>query len=142
MSQAEIERAVCRATGESRHLVRSYGFSFVSEKSQLIGDPTLALDCPGCGMPLDASAQSTGLFKFIECPRCDAVFPCAVDEIYVVEGPTTELPVCVNCLSENNIWGECLERETDDDNLDQDEEPSPEVAEALAAAAGISSSAS
>jgi uncharacterized C2H2 Zn-finger protein len=92
MTRAEVERAVCRATGESRRLVRSYGFSLVEEDSQLIGDPSLTLDCPGCGALLDAAKASTG--RFIECPRCDAVYPYALDEIYVLEGSKTVLPAC------------------------------------------------
>jgi hypothetical protein len=94
MTRAEVERAVCRTTGESRRLVRSYGFSLVEEDSQLSNDPSLTLDCPGCGAPLDAANASTGILKFIECPRCDAVYPFALDEIYVLEGSKTVLPAC------------------------------------------------
>jgi len=94
MTRAEIERAVCRATGESRRLVRSYGFSLVDEEPQLICNPSLTLDCPGCGAPLEAANASTGILKFIECPRCDAVYPFAIDEIYVLESSKTVLPAC------------------------------------------------
>ncbi len=94
MARGEVERAGCRATGESRRLVRSYGFNLVEEDSQLFGDPSLTLDCPGCGAPLDASNASTGILKFIECHRCDAVYPFALDESYVLEGSKTVLPAC------------------------------------------------
>jgi uncharacterized C2H2 Zn-finger protein len=93
MTRSEVERAVCRATGESRHLVRSYGFSLIDPESGSIGDPSLMLDCPGCGAPLDACFAS-GPLKFVECPRCDAVYPFSVDEIYVTENSKTALPAC------------------------------------------------
>jgi hypothetical protein len=94
MTRAEVESAVCRATGENRRLVRSYGFSLVEEEPQLISSPSLTIDCPGCGASLEASNISTGSLKFIECPRCDAVYPFAIDEIYVLEGSTTAQPAC------------------------------------------------
>jgi len=86
MTRSEIERAVSRATGETRRTIRSYGFSLISDEAVCPDDPLLVLDCPGCGASLDAANASTGVFKFVECPRCDAVYPFAVDEIYVVEG--------------------------------------------------------
>ena len=95
MTRSEIERAVSRATGETRRTIRSYGFSLLNEEAvEAPSDPLLVLDCPGCGAPLDAANASTGLLKFIECPRCDAVYPFTVDEIYVSEGRRGPLPVC------------------------------------------------
>jgi hypothetical protein len=92
MTQSELERAVCRATGESRQTIRRYGFELVEKQSESIVAPTLAVDCPGCGTPLGAVNPST--IHFIECPRCDAVYPFTVDEIYVSEGSGTLLPAC------------------------------------------------
>jgi hypothetical protein len=94
MFRSEIERAVCRATGETRRTIRSYGFNLQSEESESFDDLSLVLDCPGCGAPLDAANASTGPFKFIECFRCDAIYPFTVEEIYVSEGPRAPLPVC------------------------------------------------
>jgi hypothetical protein len=94
MTQSEIERAVCRATGETRRTIRSYGFNLQSEESESFEDLSLVLDCPGCGAPLDAANASTGPLKFIECSRCDAVYPFTVDEIYVGEAGRAPLPVC------------------------------------------------
>ena len=94
MTQSEIERAVCRATGESRRTIRSYGFNIQSEESKSFDDLSLALDCPGCGAPLDAAKASTGTLKFIECPRCDALYPFTVYEIYVREDRRASFPVC------------------------------------------------
>src|SRR5580658_2205205 len=91
MIRSEIERAVSRATGESRRTIRAYGFSLLTEEPESFYDPLLVLDCPGCGVPLDAANFSTGVLKFVECPRCDAVYPFADDEIYVANGPKTAL---------------------------------------------------
>jgi hypothetical protein len=94
MTRSEIERAVSRATGETRRTIRSYGFSLISEEPDSPDDPLLVLDCPGCGAPLDAVNASTGIFKFIECPRCDALYPFAVHEIYVTDGSNMALTAC------------------------------------------------
>ena len=85
MTRTEVERALVRATGETRATIRRYGFALVPEEPDLPTDPSLVVDCPGCGAPLDAASVSTGVFKFIECRRCDAVYPFAVDEIYVAD---------------------------------------------------------
>ena len=92
MTQCELERAVCRATGESRQTIRRYGFRLVEEQVESLADPSLVLDCPGCGAPLGAVNPSTT--HFIECARCDAVYPFTVDEIYVSEVAGALLPAC------------------------------------------------
>jgi|HubBroStandDraft_6_1064221.scaffolds.fasta_scaffold445348_1 hypothetical protein len=94
MFRSEIERAVSRATGESRRTIRTYGFSLLSEEPESFDDPLLLLDCPGCGASLDAAKVSTGVLRFVECTRCDAVFPFTADEIYVADGSTTALAAC------------------------------------------------
>jgi len=94
MTRSQIERAVSRATGETRRTIRSYGFSLLNEETDLANDPLLVLDCPGCGAHLDAAKASTGVFKFIDCPRCDAVYPFAVDELYVIDGSNGALAAC------------------------------------------------
>ena len=43
---------------------------------------------------LDAAKVSTGVLRFVECTRCDAVFPFTADEIYVADGSTTALAAC------------------------------------------------
>jgi uncharacterized C2H2 Zn-finger protein len=92
MTQSELERAVCRATGESRQTIRRYGFGLVEVQVESLADPSLVLDCPGCGAPLGAVNPSTT--HFIECPRCDAVYPFGVDEIYVDERSIAALSAC------------------------------------------------
>ncbi len=94
MTRTEIERAVVRATGETRATIRRYGFALVPEEPDLPTDPTLVLDCPGCGARLDPTSASTGVFKFIECRHCDAVYPFAVDEIYVADGSNAGRAAC------------------------------------------------
>jgi hypothetical protein len=94
MTQSELERAVCRATGESRQTIRRYGFGLVEAHPELFADPSLALDCPGCGAPLDAVNVAIAPPEFIECPRCDALYPFTVDEIYVSDGFGAPLSVC------------------------------------------------
>lgn len=92
MTQSELERAVCRATGESRQTIRRYGFGLLEDQAESLVDPSLVLDCPGCGAPLGAANLPPT--HFIECPRCDAVYPFTVDEIYVSEGSGALLPAC------------------------------------------------
>ena len=94
MTRSEIERAVARATGESRATIRSYGFTLLPEEPDTATDPSLVLDCPGCGSSLDATTAAAGIFRAIECPRCDAVYPFALNELYVADGPNADLAVC------------------------------------------------
>jgi hypothetical protein len=94
MTHPEMERAVCRATGESRETIRRYGFQLVEPPSEWPVDLSLALDCPGCGALIDASNRPLTALEFVECPRCDAVYPFTVDEVYVAEGAVTPLRVC------------------------------------------------
>jgi hypothetical protein len=93
MNQSEVERAVARATGESRRLIRRYGFSLVLDEPEPCADLTLALDCPGCGATLNVDDLSN-LPSDLECARCDAVYSFAVDEIYVADRPHPALAGC------------------------------------------------
>ncbi|HXY34307.1 MAG TPA: hypothetical protein VEI07_08775, partial [Planctomycetaceae bacterium] len=52
MNQSEVERAVARATGESRRFVKRFGFSLIPEEPNHC-QPVLAIDCPGCGAVLN-----------------------------------------------------------------------------------------
>jgi hypothetical protein len=93
MNQSEVERAVARATGESRHFVRRFGFSLITDEPKFDTAPALAIDCPGCGAVFDPS-NGLNLGKGLECPRCDAIYPVSVDEFYVVDGPRQPLVAC------------------------------------------------
>jgi hypothetical protein len=91
MNQSEVERAVARATGESRRFVKRFGFSLV-EEPRPCPDPALVVDCPGCGAALGLNDVSD--HRELECPRCDAAYPIAADELYVVNSLTAESVAC------------------------------------------------
>jgi hypothetical protein len=93
MTNSEIEQAVARATGESRHVISRYGFSLVPDQCEHETDVSLALDCPGCGARLDVADVSQPLTEH-ECGRCDAVYPFTVNELYVADRTTQPLAVC------------------------------------------------
>ena len=93
MNQSEVERAVARATGESRRFVKRFGFSLISDATEHCTDPALAIDCPGCGAAFSPD-DVVNLVSELECPRCDAVYPIAADELYVVDSPRTGSAAC------------------------------------------------
>jgi hypothetical protein len=82
MTQNELNRAVARATGESRGTIRDLGFTLVTQEAEPATEPTLAVDCPGCGARLELDPSEPGL---VECLRCDAVYPYSDHEIYVTD---------------------------------------------------------
>jgi hypothetical protein len=94
MNQSEVERAVARATGESRRFIKRFGFSLLALEPEYGTNPALALDCPGCGAALDPDHVVARLSE-VECPRCDAVYPLSTDEIYVVDTARSAEPSCV-----------------------------------------------
>jgi hypothetical protein len=94
MNQSEVERAVARATGESRRFIKRFGFSLVVDEAEHGPDPALAIDCPGCGAALDPEHVFARVSE-VECPRCDAVYPVAPDELYVVDSARSAEPSCV-----------------------------------------------
>jgi hypothetical protein len=89
MNQSEVERAVARATGESRRFVKRFGFSLLADAPECRTDPGPAIDCPGCGAVLNLH-DVTNPGCELECHRCDAVYPIAADELYVVNSPSTQ----------------------------------------------------
>jgi hypothetical protein len=94
MNQSDVERAVARATGESRRFVKLFGFSLLAEESERCSDPVLTIDCPGCGTALNPD-DVVNLLSELECPRCDAVYPVvAADKLYVVDSPRTGSAAC------------------------------------------------
>jgi len=93
MNQSEVERAVARATGESRRFIKRFGFSLLSEEPERCADPALGIDCPGCGAAFSPD-DVVNLLNELECPRRDAVYPVAADELYVVDSPRTGSAAC------------------------------------------------
>jgi hypothetical protein len=85
MTRSQVELAVARATGETRDTVRRYGFSLLPEAEEPLPDPHLAVDCPGCGASLNLPHGQALAAAFVECPRCDAVYPFGNNEIYVTD---------------------------------------------------------
>jgi hypothetical protein len=75
MTQAQLDRAVVAATGESRHTVARLGFSLVPDGS---ADPSplyLSVDCPHCRQPTWFPGRlADGSYPLAECPGCDALF--------------------------------------------------------------------
>jgi hypothetical protein len=86
MNQSEVERAVARATGESRRFIKRFGFSLIPDEPEQCGDPALAIDCPGCGAVLNP--DDAAIRRELECPRCDALYPVGAEEVYVFDSPT------------------------------------------------------
>ena len=80
MTQNELNRAVARATGESHGTIRNFGFILERQEPEPQSEPTLAVDCRGCGARLEVDPSEPGL---VECSRCDAVYPYSEQEIYV-----------------------------------------------------------
>jgi hypothetical protein len=93
MNQNELDRAVARATGESRGTIRDFGFILARQEPEPATEPVLAVDCPGCGGQL-ALDSSKPLGRLVECSRCDALFPYFDREIYVTDVPERELAAC------------------------------------------------
>jgi uncharacterized C2H2 Zn-finger protein len=93
MNQSEVERAVARATGESRRFIKRFGFSLIVDEPEHCCDAALAIDCPGCGAVFNLNDVANHLSE-LECPRCDAVYPVAADELYVMDSSRRGSAAC------------------------------------------------
>jgi hypothetical protein len=93
MTQNELNRAVARATGESRGTIRDLGFTLVTQEAEPATEPTLAVDCPGCGARLEVHSCDSNRGE-VECPCCDAVYPYSDEEIYVSDTAESLLAAC------------------------------------------------
>ena len=85
MTQAQLDRAVAAATGESLATVRTLGFSLLVPRSvpRAPDDLGLVLDCPFCGQSVPyPGALRHGAPALAECARCDVDFDFQVDEVY------------------------------------------------------------
>ncbi len=93
MNQSEVERAVARATGEPRRFVKHFGFTLMAEEPEPCADLGLAIDCPGCGASLNPGDPLDCLTE-VECDYCDAVYPMAPEEVYVVNRSSAAPAAC------------------------------------------------
>jgi hypothetical protein len=93
MTQNELNRAVARATGESRGTIRDLGFTLVTQEAEPATEPTLAVDCPGCGTRLEVHSCDPSRGE-VECPCCDAFYPYSDEEIYVSDTAESLLAAC------------------------------------------------
>jgi hypothetical protein len=93
MNQSEVERAVARATGESRRFIKHFGFSLIADEPESCPDLALAIDCPGCGAALDPDDALDRLSE-VECAHCDAVYPVGPEEVYVANQPRATPAAC------------------------------------------------
>lgn len=73
MTQAQLDRAVARRTGESLRTIRRLGFHAQSGPADGLEpeDLPLAVDCPFCGPRSPLPARSGGVPAPAECGRCD-----------------------------------------------------------------------
>jgi hypothetical protein len=81
MTPSELDRAVARATGESRHTIQAQGFSLLAPLPA--DDPQYCLACPGCGGDVVLTrGDELELPELAECGRCDVAYPYEHAEIY------------------------------------------------------------
>jgi hypothetical protein len=81
MTQAQLERAVARSTGETLRNIRQHGFRELVESGDDLEpeDLVLQVDCPFCGgqIALPADWPTT-----VGCDRCEIEFDLETDDIY------------------------------------------------------------
>ena len=86
MTQAQLNHAVARATGETITTIRSMGFKLVPDEIDEPDDAEedyLWLDCPFCRSPVlltDHGAEE--LPEIAECLACNTLFDYQQDEVY------------------------------------------------------------
>ena len=93
MTQAQLEHAVARSTGESVQTVRHRGFRIqhaIPPASRPADDLCLVVDCPFCGRPVPYPARAgDGSATLAECDRDDVYFEFDPAEVYALAaGPT------------------------------------------------------
>ncbi len=94
MNRSALERAVARATGESRRTIRNFGFSLVPDEAPAAAMTQLGLDCPGCGAGIALQNTDSKLPEYVECARCDAAFPYSHDKLYLAESSHEAIAAC------------------------------------------------
>ena len=91
MTQAQLERAVASATGETIRDVRSRGFSILAQRTES-PDPDdlfLVIDCPFCGAVIPyPGLHGDDALALAACPACDIEFEYAPHEVYTISAAT------------------------------------------------------
>jgi hypothetical protein len=104
MTQAQLDRAVVAATGESLATVRTRGFSLLDPRPvpREPDDLSLVLDCPFCGrsVPYPGAARQ-GALALAACARCDVDFEFQVDEVYA----SVPMPDATSSLEKQHTAG-------------------------------------
>ena len=88
MTQAQLERAVAVATGETIRDVRSRGFSILERRPESpdLDDLSLVIDCPFCGAVVPYPGLPDGDAPALAaCPTCDVEFEYAPYEVYTAD---------------------------------------------------------
>ena len=84
MTQAQINRAVSAATGDSLRNIRQHGFGLQTalEPEEIV----LVLDCPFCGRRVPYPGPTgAGSPAIAECLDCDVEFDFQASEVYSTE---------------------------------------------------------
>jgi hypothetical protein len=86
MTQAQLDRAVAQATGETLYTIRCLGFGLTAYARRALEpeDLTLVLDCPFCGRAVAyPGLGGDGSLPVAACLRCDVDFAFQPNEVYV-----------------------------------------------------------
>lgn len=88
MRQAEIDKAVARATGESRRTVAAMGFGLWEPDAPVETQLHVVLNCPACGRLVRLTPEQYGDPDHdVECEGCDVAYPYQPEELFAVEEP-------------------------------------------------------
>lgn len=88
MRQSEIDRAVARATGESRRTVAAIGFSLWEPDEPVETQLHVALDCPACGRLVRLTPEQYADPEHdVECAGCDSAYLYQPEELFALEEP-------------------------------------------------------
>jgi hypothetical protein len=95
VTQAQLNRAVAVATGETIRDVRNLGFSILERRPESPDpdDLCLVLDCPFCGGVIPYPGLP-GDDRLATCSSCDVEFAYALHEVYLA-GATCNRPCFV-----------------------------------------------
>jgi hypothetical protein len=87
MTQAQLDCAVARRTGESIKTVRHRGFGLLTESPRDLEpeEIVLRLDCPFCGRHV---AYPGTVSQLAECDHCDLDFDFSIEEVYTAAADT------------------------------------------------------